>query len=149
MKGVYMNKFFAYAAFVAFFAITVPAQAQTADETAAPAEAPVVEAPVVEAPVVTAPVVTAPTTTTNLNENPINKIMRECVPLRVRQEQDFDANGNNFLEPNEVKAFLKNVYQDTSNGPVKNTSDILYYFDKNKDGYIDRGEASGFSSYSL
>jgi hypothetical protein len=149
MKGVYlMNKLFLSVAFFAFLAMTIPAQAQTADETA-PAETPaVVEAPAAEPPT---PVVTAPSlpSISVSTENPTSKIMREGTPLRVRQEQAFDADGNNRLEPDEIRAFFKSVYQDTTSGPVKNTSDILYPFDRNKDGYIDRSEASGFSQYSL
>ncbi len=148
MKGVYyMNKLFLSIAFLSFITLNIPAQAQTADETA-PAETPaVVEAPAAEPPtVVTAPSLPSLSVST---ENPTSKIMREGTPLRVRQEQAYDANGNNRLEPEEIRAFFKSVYQDTSDGPVKNTSDILYPFDRNKDGFIDRSEASGFSQYSL
>jgi hypothetical protein len=144
-----MNKFFLQAAFFSFLLIAIPAHAQTADGTApadAPADAPAAAPEPAPAPVVSTPTFSAPSTIT---ETALQKGLREGLPLHVRQEQAFDANGNNRLEPDEIKAFLKSVYHDTSAGPVKNTSDILYSFDKNKDGFIDRSEASGFSQYSL
>lgn len=145
-----MYKFFLLA-FFTLLLITAPAQAQTPDETPAPADVPAAVAePAPEAapaPVVSAP--SLPSTGSVSNETPVAKGLREGLPLRVRQEQAYDANGNNRLEPDEIKAFLKSVYQDSAKGPVKNTSDVLYSFDRNKDGFIDRSEASGFSQYSF
>jgi hypothetical protein len=136
-----MNKVFLYAAFLAFFAIAVPAQAQTTDE-AAPAEATAPVADPAPAPEpVSIPVISAPSTVLS-TESASSLMMREGVPLRVRQEQPFDANGNNRLEPDEIRAFFKSVREDSNAGPVKNTSDVLYPFDRNKDGFIDRSEAS-------
>lgn len=135
-----MKKLLVLSAFLTFVLIASASYAQDAD---APADAgsPPADAPAPE-PVVVIP--STPVTVTALapGEAPINKILREGIPLRVRQEQAFDINGNNRLEPDEVRAFCKSVYDDTARGEVKNTSDILYPFDKNKDGFIDRSEAS-------
>jgi hypothetical protein len=155
MKGVYMNKFFIFAASLAFLAVAVPSYAQTTDNADAPAAADPAPAPAPDptpdpTPAPTPAPVVAPSPSPVVSSEPaINRILREGVPLRVRQEQAFDANGDNRLDPNEVKAFLKSVYNETAQGPVKNTSDILYQFDKNKDGFIDRSEASAFSQYSF
>jgi hypothetical protein len=145
MKGVTMKRLFLSVAFAASFLLTAQAHAQNAT---VPADEPASAIPAATpepAPVVVPPV----TSSSSSHESLITKGLREGLPMHVRQEQAFDANNDNRLEPEEIKAFLKSVYQETAKGPVKNTSDILYQFDKNKDGYIDRSEASGFSQYSL
>ena len=132
-----MNKTLVFSTFLAIVLMTPGSFAQDAT---APADNPETSsAPADQIPVVTAP---APVVSSGIKEDPTAKILREGVPLRVRQEQAFDANGNNRLEPDEVRAFCRSVYEETAHGPVKNTSDILYPFDRNKDGFIDRSEAS-------
>ena len=135
-RGIRMNKLLISGAFLT---VVLMASASYAQDAAAPADNSGSSEPADQIPVVTTP---TPVSISVPGEDPTAKILREGVPLRVRQEQGFDANGNNRLEPDEIRAFCKSVYEDTAHEPVKNTSDILYPFDKNKDGYIDRSEAS-------
>ena len=132
-----MNKIFFSGAFLTFVLIASGSYAQDAVAPADTTDASSAAAD--QIPVVIAP---APVSISVPGEDPTAKILREGVPLRVRQEQGFDTNGDNRLEPDEIRAFCKSVYEDAAHGPVKNTSDILYPFDKDKDGFISRSEAS-------
>lgn len=134
-----MNKILFSGVFLMFVLIASASYAQDAAVPADDAAAVVDETPVVATPApVVAPSISVP------GENPTTKILREGIPLRVRQEQAFDANGNNRLDPDEIRAFFKSIYNETAGGEVKNTSDVLFVFDKDKDGYISRSEASAF-----
>lgn len=134
-----MNKILVQSVFLTFLLI---ASASYAQDAAVPADDTGTQSAAAEqVPDITPPPVVAPSISVP-GEDPTTKILREGIPLRVRQEQPFDANGNNRLDPNEIRAFCKSVYEDAAHGPVKNTSDVLYPFDKNKDGYIDRSEAA-------
>ena len=133
-----MNKILVSSTFLTIVLMTSVSYAQNATAPVDNSESPSAAAD--QIPVVTAP--PAPVVSSGIKEDPTQKLLREGAPLRVRQEQAFDANGNNRMDPDEIRAFFKAVYQETANGSVKNTSDILYPFDKNQDGYIDRSEAS-------
>ncbi|GEM_PF-3936939 len=140
-RGIDMNKILVPSLFLTFLLVASISYSQDATEPADSTEAQPAEADPVPVPVI-APVV-SPTISVP-GENPTTKILREGIPLRVRQEQAFDVNGNNRLDPDEIRAFFKSIYEDTANGEVKNTSDVLFPFDKDKDGFISRSEASAF-----
>ena len=87
------------------------------------------------------------TRSTATRDTEIATYLQNGAIIHVRQEEAFDGNYNHKLEPDEIKAFFKEVYTETARWPVKNTSDILYWVDTNADGYIDRSEASVLSRY--
>lgn len=137
--------------FLIFLLSTVTASAQEAAPAAEQAAPAAQEVAAPQVPVVL-PSVAAPASApkpSKSKEQIMDDLLADGNPLRTRQEEEFDVNGNRRLDPNEIRAMCKKMYEDTARGPVANTSDIFWAFDTNQDGSIDRSEASALSRYAL
>ncbi len=116
----------------------------------APKEIPAVTVPKTEE--VSAPVVAqAPPVVVNTapRESSVRKLLKggPVLPLRVREEQAYDYNGDRFIDLVELKAYLKNVVKEVNDqGRFIVKSDISYEFDKNRDGFITKDEVGEIES---